>query len=223
MKVIRIKNNTNETKSYYGQDILEGEYYTIQNENERMGFSTYAELNIDIWDGDAIVNDGVSDLTASSGDMWLKDIPVKPTLNALGEIASYRMPYASKSNSTHKFFKRIHGTGTNCTFGEVTNIDFVIPYAQAKIAKISLHGCECGDTINLKFYDTPTGTVSTVPNYMLNQFGFDVELSDGSFESKSEYDADVIGDMKIRVEYSNNGTVNKYIGLNIYLDQLVAI
>ena len=133
-------------------------------------------------------------------------------------------PYASKSNATHKFFKRIHGAYNSSIANTATgNIEFVVPYNQAKIAKIELFNCSFGDTCNVKFLDTPTGTISTVPNYMLNQFGFNTELPDGTYKSKSEYDADVIKDMKIVIEYTNNSGSAKRVGMNIHLDEMVPL
>lgn len=146
-----------------------------------------------------------------------------PNRDRDGNHVVYMAPYSSKSNNTHKFFKRIHGTKENCTSGQVTNIDFVIPYNNVKIYKFELIGTQEGDTCNLKFYDTPTGTISGVNNYMLNQFAYNVSLPGAEvYTNSSQYDADAIKDMKVRVEYTNNGTT-KDISFNIHMDELVVI
>ena len=67
----------------------------------------------------------------------------------------------------------------------------------------------------------PTGTFSTVPNYMLNQFGFNVVVSELLYSDKSDYDADLIKDMKVKLVYKNDTNASKEVGVNITFHEVV--
>lgn len=68
----RIKNATGSTKTWCGQEIASGEYYTIQS-NEDATWSNNSTLITAIGNEEAIVNNGTSDLTdVNSGITWLK-------------------------------------------------------------------------------------------------------------------------------------------------------
>jgi hypothetical protein len=104
-----------------------------------------------------------------------------------------------------KLFRRKHGfVSSEIAVGQTGTIDLVVPYNTAKINEVEITNGREGVSIDLKVYDTPTGTISTVPNYMLNQFGFNVELPHGFYRDISDYDADVIKDMKIEITIKNN-------------------
>lgn len=122
-----------------------------------------------------------------------------------------------------KLFRRKHGLRKNCVKDSNTDFDFIVPYDLAKINEIEVVDGFSGDCLDLKVLDDPTGTISTIPDYMLNQFGFDVEIPDGFYRDISSYDADVIKDMKIKVIYKNKDTVNdRSIGINIVYHEVVA-
>ena len=88
--------------------------------------------------------------------------------------------------------------------GEEGSIELVVPYNLCHINEMEFTNCKEGMTVDFKVHDTPTGTFSTVPNYMLNQFGFDVELPDGYYKDHSNYDATLILNMKIVIVVKNN-------------------
>ena len=121
--------------------------------------------------------------------------------------------FAEKVVPKGKLFRRKHGWKIeNINPGETGVIDINCPYENAKINELEIVNPRNGDTVSLKVKDTPTGTVTldavgvAIPNHVLNQFGFDCELPDGFFRDHSDYDADIIKDMKITVEYKNNGS-----------------
>ncbi len=120
-----------------------------------------------------------------------------------------------------KLYRRKHGVCKNVVAGTSDTLSIVVPYNLAKINTIEIINCATGDLADLKVYDTPTGTISTVPDYMLNQFGFDVCLPDGFYKDESNYDADVIKDMKIELTYKNNGVSDRMIGINLTLHELI--
>jgi hypothetical protein len=88
MRIIRIYNNTGDNKTYVGQTITPNTYYEIQAQ-EWFQWSIEDSLLSDIGSGEAIVNDGVSNLSISKGLDWLKDMVPKVT-----EIAPYTFPFS---------------------------------------------------------------------------------------------------------------------------------
>lgn len=126
-------------------------------------------------------------------------------------------PFANKVLGKKKLFKRVHGIKQSCVVGENIFL-FSIPYNNCKITGIELIWGSEGDTCELEVYDTPTGTISGIPNYKLNQFGYTVNVSANHYEHKSEYDADLIKDMVLEVHY--NSTVAKVIGVNFILNEV---
>lgn len=137
-----------------------------------------------------------------------------------GEISLKTFAFSSKFTKDKSLFRRKHGTGKEIPANSSDTLSIIVPYDLAKINKVDLVGCELGDQVDLKVYDTPAGAISTVPNYMLNQFGFLVELPNGHFEDFSEYEADLIKDMKIEITYYNNSDQPKYVGANFTLHEV---
>lgn len=141
-------------------------------------------------------------------------------------------PFSSKSVGGKKLYRRKHGVGSICqpiTGVPFTDIPLVVPYNFCKIDKIEIVGCELGDKVNFKVYDNTEGIVqqsmgmplaSIVPNRLLNQFGFDVNVPKDFYEDHSQYDADLYKGMIVEVEYINNGNVSKFIGVNYTLHEM---
>jgi len=149
------------------------------------------------------------------------DSNYKAGANQSIESSQIVQPFADKKlKNGLKLYRRKHGIYADIPAGVTQDISISVPYNLAKINEIEIVGCSVGDKASLKVLDTPTGTISTVPNYMLNQFGFDVCLPDGHFKDVSDYDADVIKDLKIVVSYTNNTAQTKKIGANVVLHEL---
>lgn len=133
-------------------------------------------------------------------------------------------PFASKILPDGKrLYKRVHGI-SGVVAGAPDNIDFSIPYDNCKLTGIEIIGGAKGDTVNLKILDTPSGTISGVANYTLNQFGYNVNVSADFYQHVSEYDADLIKDLVIRLEYDgiNLDITPKTIYVNIILNEVKA-
>ena len=92
-------------------------------------------------------------------------------------------------------------------------------HAKAKLNGIEILYGQAGDTCNLKVLDSTTGTYTTVPNYLLNQFGFDWNIVAGAQKELLPYDADILVDMQIVVEYTNNGNSDVEVGVNFYIHE----
>ena len=145
-----------------------------------------------------------------------------PTANK--KIGNYNSsePFSTKVlQDGKKLYRRKHGNIFNAVAESTSIHDFVIPYPHCKIDKIEIINCAVLDTVNLKVIDTAEGAYSTVPNYTLNQFGFDTVMTEGYYIDESHYEADLYLGMILRVEYSSNVTVNKTIGLNLVLHEVV--
>jgi len=208
-----IRNNSGEEKIYAGMSIPPDGFYQIPN-SELNSFQNSNNLMADIAIGEAVIYSDTdsSELSGAVGINYLIDYQDGITENN---------PFGSKTIHGKKLYRRKHGAFNTILAGQSGAIDIVIPYDNCKINMAEILNCSNGDTVDFKVYDTPTGTISTVSNYMLNQFGFNVELPDGMYIDKSEYDADLIKDMKIEVIYKNNGLVDKRIGVNFTLHQVV--
>lgn len=127
-------------------------------------------------------------------------------------------PFAAKTIGKKKLFRRVHGVKK--TLSGDTVFDLVIPYDNCKIDSIEiLWAPECLQA-DLKVYDTPTGTISTVPNLMLNQFGFDAGVAKDFYAEKSQYDADLIKDMKVEVTLKNPDNSTKDVCVNFILHEV---
>ena len=126
-------------------------------------------------------------------------------------------PFASKNLGTKRLFKRVHGVRQNVTEGS-NDIIFTIPYAWAKITGLEVIDGESGDTVCLHVLDTTTGTYSTVPNYELNQFGFDVNVAKDCYAYHSEFDADLYINMQVKIVYSSKSA--KSVGINLILNEV---
>jgi hypothetical protein len=131
-------------------------------------------------------------------------------------------PFASKQLcSGKKLFRRCHGIVVSLPANDSVSGEIVIPYNQCKINKVEVVWAPEGVTANLEVYDTPTGTLSGYPNVKLNQFGFNVAIAKDFHADESQYDADLIKDLKVKVTLTNSTDVAKNVGINFFLHELV--
>lgn len=131
-------------------------------------------------------------------------------------------PFADKVLPNGKrLFTRVHGTSATVS-GAPDTIDFEIPYAMCKLTGIDIINGELGDKINLKILDTVSGTISGVPNMVLNQFAYNVNIASNFHKFESRYDADMIQGLRIRVEYDavTPDLLPKIIYVNFYLHEV---
>ena len=135
--------------------------------------------------------------------------------------------FASKSitmNGMDKsLFKRIHGVSIDIPAGTTGFLEFTIPYMSSKFTGANIFGADLKDTVDFFVLDTATNTYSGAPGsfYVLNQFGFDVEMPPGGiYENTSNYDADLYQGMIVSCAFKNNGTVSKYISMNLWIHEV---
>lgn len=207
----RIKNNDDVLHTWCGQEIQPGEYYTIQ-AGEEYAWSSDSILLTAIVDRTAIVNNGVEDImdTSMAIDFMKSAVPQKIHIES--------MPvFADKFFRGMRIYRRLHGIQATLVQGSNTII-WSVPYNWAKITSVQIIGGETLDFASLIVLDSPTGTISGIPNFTLNQFGFSANISAGFFESKSKYDADLYKDLQIKIEY--NSVSAKTVGFNFVLDEV---
>lgn len=125
--------------------------------------------------------------------------------------------FSAKTVGTKKLYSRSTGAKYTVVVGANT-LDFVVPYNEVKFNGLQICNGKVGESVNLKVLDTPTGTISGVPDYQLNQFGYSVNMPDGFYQRESAYDADLIKDLKIRMEYT--ATEARYLYVNYLIHEL---
>lgn len=128
-------------------------------------------------------------------------------------------PFAKKHHKSKDLFKRIHGTKKACIAG-LNSLEITSPYTLAKMEGAEIVWAPAGSIANFKVYDNAAGTISGVPNLMLNQFGFSVNVNEGFHIQKSQYDADIIQGMKVELEITLPSGFSGEIGLNIELNEV---
>lgn len=209
-----IKNDSGSTSTYNGQAILNGEYYLIQAEEEARWAST-SELLSDIGSGDAKVaydNSGSNDIAEVNEAIdYLK-------CNFAAEVhISGQPPFADKNVDDKKLYNRSTGKIFTLSAGSNT-CDFTIAYPHVKIVGVEIINGGLGDYTDFTVHDDALGTYSTVANYQLNQFGFDVNVAPDKYERMCKYDADLYYGMVIKMTYT--AAVARDIYVNYILHEL---
>jgi len=191
---MRVKNTSTE-KTYCGQTLATNQEYDIQS-TELTRWQSDDSVVADLSTGLLLVGDGNTYQTAGAQAVnYLLGTGIKEV------SVQVQPPFSSKVIGTKKLYIRATGKAHPVTVGS-NNLDFLVPYNVMKFNGIQIVNCELGETVNLKVLDSATGAYSTFPNYMLNQFGFTINLPNGVFIKESQYDADVYKDMVIRIEYT---------------------
>lgn len=109
-------------------------------------------------------------------------------------------------------FKRIVGNKySSVAGGQSTDLDFVIPYALAKLEAIEIINGDIGDHVILEVI---------IGTDVVNTFGQNVYLDkSGYYEQRSQYDADVQAGIKFRLKFHNGGAT-KDIYVNYVLNEV---
>lgn len=143
-------------------------------------------------------------------------IYIVPDRDTTGKAVQKNTPFASKSVDGGNLFRRKHGfRSAEIAAGASGVVTLLVPYNIVKINEIEFINCSEGDKVDFKVLDTPAGLLSTIPNFILNQFGFNAEMPNGFYRDVSSYDADLIKDMQIEITYKNNSDTAKILKGNI--------
>ncbi len=152
-----------------------------------------------------------------------EDYEASYLLNANKKLGSYyqREPFATKTlQDGKKLFRRKHGYKDTIAAGQSKSKKILVPYGACKINKLEVIAANPLDRIDLRVLDTPTGLLTGVPNYMLNQFGFGVIVSELLYSDKSDYDADLVKDMQVEIVYHNDSTEEITVGYNVIFHEV---
>jgi hypothetical protein len=115
------------------------------------------------------------------------------------------------------YFMRNRGVRFNLEIG-INNLEYVIPYPWARIQGVEAINTQIGDYTDFLVYDNALGSYSGVPNMLLNQFGYTVNLPQGFYERTSRFNSDVYQGMKIVIRYTS--VSQKTLGVNILMDEI---
>lgn len=140
-------------------------------------------------------------------------------------------PFASKELANgKKLFRRMHGYQVTLA-GTQTILEITVPYSACKINKAEIVWAPAGVTVDFQVLDTDEGLIQqaagvpanqAVPNLMLNQFGYSINVAKDQYEDHSPYDADLIQGMKIKVVFNHSvDLAGTLLGVNIPFHEVV--
>ena len=148
-------------------------------------------------------------------------INIMPERDSNGRVInSSERPFATKEIDGKSLFKREHGIVVNCSAG-ANVFELTVPYAHCKMNEAKIVWQPSGCTADFEVFDDANGTYSTIPNYKLNQFGFNVGLAEKAHHSTCRYDADVYLGMVVRCTITcPTGMTAQDICVNFILNEL---
>jgi hypothetical protein len=118
---------------------------------------------------------------------------------------------------TKKLFARHVGIQQALTAG-ANEITYTGTFAWTKLVGLEVVNSEALDIVDLKVYDNDAGSFSGVPNLMLNQFGFSVNMPKDFYIRMAQFDADFYATMVIKISY--NSVSAKTIGINFLMNEV---
>lgn len=211
-------NTTESDLSFVGKTLPAEDYYLIP-ANLELKFSITSEILSALSEGDLIISRS-ADSSGHITDLSSAVDYLKENLPKLVDSTNY--PFAAKTlPDGKKLYQRIHGFSATVS-GTPDNITFTVPYPTCKITEIEILEGNTGDIVNFKVLDDTSGTYSGVPNYVLNQFGFSVNIAEKFYSRKSNYDADLYYGMQVRLEYDSTASdlLPKTVYINLILHEV---
>ena len=151
-------------------------------------------------------------LDPSSADATEFNTSYKPAIGK--RVESVNAPFASKTTGTKKIFARTTGLQFALSAGSNT-FSYTATLPWAKITGVEVIGAETLDYVDFKVRDSASGSYSGVPNYMLNQFGFAVNVPKDYYKREATFDADLYQGMVL--EFIYNSVSVKSIGINLIM------
>lgn len=131
--------------------------------------------------------------------------------------------FASKIIGNKSLFKRVRGVQQDLVVGDNT-ILYTEEFNWVKFMALEVINGEVGDYCSLYVLDSATGQVTlamtgtAIPNYPLNQFGFNANIAAGFYSHRSEFDADVYRGLQIKIVY--HSMTAKRIGINYVMNEV---
>lgn len=183
-----------------------------------------------------IVLDHISALGSSVDIVFKADLPTgdKTTLDAVvaahtgiplitNPVANVAItstpPLANNNAGNGKFFyQRAVGIRQTLSAGSNTFTWTQSTFPMSQVYAIEVIGAENGDYTDFIVLDTSTGTLSGVPNYPLNQFGFTTNLAPGFYSREAKFPATIIEGLQFKFVY--NSVSAKTVGINIIFHEI---
>jgi hypothetical protein len=132
-------------------------------------------------------------------------------------LESMSSPFTSKMVGTKKIYARTTGLQFVLAAGANT-VTYTATLPWVKITGVEVIGAETLDFVDFKVKDTAAGTYSGVPNYMLNQFGFAVNVPKDYYKREATFDADLYQGMVLEFIYTSVSA--KTIGVNLIMAEV---
>jgi len=122
--------------------------------------------------------------------------------------------------------KRVTGVSTIIPANSTATLQLIVPYVEARFKGARLINTTMGDTVNFKILDDNLNTyskfdASIATNVPLDQFGFNVYMTDGSFYETSKYAGSLFVGMVLDCEYTNNTNASKEIYMNCDIHEVI--
>jgi len=125
--------------------------------------------------------------------------------------------FSAKTFGSKRLFAR--NTGMQFSLSAGSNVlTYTATYAWTKIIGMELINAEALDTCELKVLDSTAGTYSGIPNYLLNQFGYTLNMGPNFYIRTSPFDADLYVGMQLQFTYVSVSA--KTVGLNIIQNEV---
>ena len=184
----------------------------------------------EIQESDITVAFNYIETTASSTIVHFKAALSESQETTLGTIVTNHVATALPENTVLKvknsafadkaaLFFRGKGIKQTIEANTTENIIYTMLYPKGKINGVEILYGNDGDICNFKVLDSTTGSYTTVPNYLLNQFGFSWNVKSNGTKEILPYDADLYYGMQLVVEYTNNTDSNTEIAVNFYIHE----
>lgn len=157
-------------------------------------------------------------LPIGTGDSDTTDFETNYKAGANKPVTSLTQSFTSKTlPNGKKLFARNTGLQYSLSSGANT-ITHTATLPWAKVTGIEVIGAEILDYADFKVLDSSTGVYSGIPNYLLNQFAFSVNIAKDYYSRTSTFDADLYQGMVISISY--NSVSAKTIGINLIMNEV---
>ena len=139
---------------------------------------------------------------------------------------SFLVRDANRNAEGETAYKKVTGVKKLIDPGSTENIELAFPFPKGLVKGAKIINTHIGDSLNFKIKDTDTNTYSQAPvesvgpNYILNQFGFNVYLTNESLEDTAEFAGVLYQGMVLTCEYTNNTSEAKTVYMNCDIYEL---
>jgi hypothetical protein len=163
-------------------------------------------------------------------DAWLNALrPLPPTppptevsvVSQPNIIIASTPPFGAKTLNINGVTKRLFArfTGFQQSLDQGTNtITYTINYPWVKILGVEVINSESLDYVNFKVYDNAQGSYSGVPNLMLNQFAYTLNLAKDYYMRMAQFDADAYAGMVVEITYYS--VSQKTVAFNLLMNEV---